>query len=67
MKRFFLITLFAAPLLFGGCSDKSGPTQAEVDRKPVTGVETAVVAVKDLPDSVEAAGTIKAATICVVS
>ena len=67
MKRVFLITILVAPLLLGGCSDKSGPTQAEVDRKPVTGVETAVVAVKNLPDSVEAAGTIKAATIGVVS
>lgn len=66
MKRLLLITILAAPLFFVGCSEKTGG-RSEVQRKPITGVETTVAGLKTLPEKVEAAGTIKAATIGAVS
>jgi RND family efflux transporter MFP subunit len=62
-----LTIICAAPLLIGGCSEKKGPGQAEVHRKPITGVETTAAAYKTFPESIEAAGTVKAASIGVVS
>ena len=67
MKRLLLITILAAPLLFGGCSDKTGPGKAEVQRKSITGVETATARLQTWPENIEAAGTIKAAVIGAVS
>lgn len=67
MKRFFFITILAAPLLLGGCSEKTGPNEAEVQRKSITGVETAIATLQTYPESIEATGTIKAATIGAVS
>lgn len=66
MKRIFLAAFLAGSLLVGGCADSdTGP--AEVQRKTITGVETEIVSTKSLPEEVEAAGTIKAANIGVVS
>ncbi|CAG1066641.1 Macrolide export protein MacA [uncultured bacterium] len=67
MKRFLLTIILAAPLLIGGCSEKTGPGQTEVQRMTITGVETAVAGFKTFPESIEAAGTVKAAAIGVVS
>lgn len=67
MKRMLLITILAAPLLLGGCSEKKGQGEAEVSRKPITGVETAIATLKTSPESIEAAATIKATTIGAVS
>lgn len=67
MKRLLLITILAAPLLLGGCSEKTGPGQAEVPRRTITGVETMAAALKTYPESIEATATIKAATIGAVS
>src|SRR3990172_3185297 len=59
MKRMLLITILAAPLLLGGCSEKTGQGEAEVQRKSITGVETTTATFKTYPESIEAAGTIK--------
>lgn len=66
MKRLLIITILAAPLLIGGCSD-NGPGQGEVQRKSITGVETATAALRTFPESITAAGSVKAATIGAVS
>lgn len=66
MKRTLLIALLAAPLLWGGCSDKAGPA-GESARKTITGVETATVLSRSMPEEIEAAGTIKASVIGTVS
>lgn len=66
MKTIFLTAIFALPLFISGCGgSNTGP--AEVQRKTITGVETIVAGQKTMPESIEAAGTIKAATIGVVS
>lgn len=67
MKRFFLLAIFAAPLIFAGCSDNSGPGLSEVKRAEITGVGTTAASVKSVPDIIEAAGTIRAANVGVVS
>lgn len=67
MKRFFLFVIFAAPLIFAGCSDNSGPGLSEVKRVEITGAGTEVAAMKNIPEMVEAAGTIKAANAGAVS
>jgi RND family efflux transporter MFP subunit len=67
MKRTLLITILAAPLFVGGCSEGTGPGKTEVQRKTISGVETAIAGFKSHPENIEAAGTIKAATIGVVS
>lgn len=67
MKRMLLITILAAPLLLGGCSEKTGQDEAEIQRRTITGVETVAAAFKTFPESIEAAGTVKAATIGAVS
>lgn len=67
MKRLLFAIMLAAPLLMGGCSEKTGPGQSEVLRRPITGVETTAAAFKTFPESIEAAGTVKAASIGVVS
>lgn len=65
MKR-LMMAMMAAGLLLAGCSGSDkGP--AEVKRIEVTGVETARAALVTLPERIEAAGTIRAATIGVVS
>lgn len=66
MKRMFLMAFFAGALFFGGCAD-SDTGVAEVARKPVTGVETVLASRKTHPEATEAAGTIKARAIGVVS
>ncbi len=67
MKRLLLAIIFAAPLLVGGCSEKTGPGKTEVQRRTITGAETATAGFRTFPESIEAAGTVKAATIGVVS
>lgn len=67
MKRFLLIAILVAPFLVSGCSGKSEPLQTQVKRAEITGVETTDATIKSLPEIIEAAGSIKAATIGVVS
>lgn len=66
MKRIFLTALLAGPLFFGGCSG-SDADKAQVQRKTITGVETVVAGAKSHAEEVEAAGTVKAANIGVIS
>lgn len=66
MKRMFFALMFAVPLIISGCNDSSiGP--AEVHRKPITGVEVITASQKTQPEALEAAGTVKASTISVIS
>jgi len=67
MKRFFMIAILAAPLAFAGCSGKTEPGQTEVKRAGITGAATALASVKSVPEIVEAAGTVRAANVGVVS
>jgi len=67
MKRFFLLAILAAPLIFAGCSENSGPGLSEVKRVEITGAGTKVAAMKNIPETVEAAGTVRAANVGAVS
>lgn len=63
-RALLLIILFSFAL--SGCGEKAG-VEDHVNRKEITGVALSEVRAEDWPDIVEAAGTVKAGTISVVS